>query len=142
MLSGLVTAINNDTSMLSQTTGIQFPKHPTDEVCEYLVVGDGYFDFRGWDELLKVSKQLVGNTLWLVSVFKSEPSYKRTLNLLFTLRNYTVHESTQSKRRFGSEIGAKTVQLPGAWTKRQNRMGSLFSSLRSLAQDIGNNAPY
>ena len=57
MLSCLVTAINNDTSMLSQTTGIQFPKHLTDEVCEFLVVGDGYFDFRGWDGLLKVSKQ-------------------------------------------------------------------------------------
>lgn len=142
MLSCLVTAINNDTSMLSQTTGIQFPKHLTDEVCEYLVVGDGYFDFRGWDGLLKVSKQFVGDTHWLVRVLKSKPSYKKTLNLLFTLRNYTAHESIQSKRRFRSEIGAKTVQLPGAWAKRQNRMGSLFSSLRSLAQDIGTNAPY
>lgn len=39
MLNCTVTAINNDTSTISQRTGVAFPKHLTDEVCEYLVTG-------------------------------------------------------------------------------------------------------
>ena len=43
MLNCIVAAINNDTSHLSKKKGFDFPKHLTDEVCEYIVVGDGYF---------------------------------------------------------------------------------------------------
>jgi hypothetical protein len=55
----------------------------------------------------------------MVSVLKSKPSYKRTLDLLFSIRNYTAHESIQSKRRFAAEVGATNVQRPGAWAKRE-----------------------
>lgn len=51
ILDALVGAINNDTTTLSSGTGIRFPKHLTDEVCEYLVTGTGYFDFKGRDGL-------------------------------------------------------------------------------------------
>ena len=43
ILNSLIAAINKNTSELSNTTGISFPKHLTDEVCEYIIVGDGYF---------------------------------------------------------------------------------------------------
>lgn len=45
MLDCLVGALNNDTATISERTGFDFPSHLTDEVCEYLVIGDGYFDF-------------------------------------------------------------------------------------------------
>lgn len=47
VLDGLVGAINNDTSLLTATTGVAFPRHLTDEVCEFLVVGRGYSISRG-----------------------------------------------------------------------------------------------
>jgi len=47
MLDCIVAAINNDTATISARTGIAFPKHLTDEVCEYLVTGGGFLDFRG-----------------------------------------------------------------------------------------------
>ncbi|MGK3945148.1 hypothetical protein [Streptomyces sp. RP5T] len=47
MLECIVCAVNNDTGTISAQTGIKFPKHLTDEVCEYLVTGGGYFDFKG-----------------------------------------------------------------------------------------------
>jgi hypothetical protein len=78
----------------------------------------------------------------MVSVLKSKPSHKRTLNLLFSLRNYTAHESIQSKRRFAAEIGATNVQRPGAWAKRGTRMSDLVSNLRQLALDVEAKAPY
>ena len=49
MLECLVGALNNDTGTLTEKTGFKFPDHLTDEVCEYIVTGDGYFDFRGRD---------------------------------------------------------------------------------------------
>ena len=57
ILNCLVAAINSDTQQLSNTTGIDFPKHITDEVCEFIIVGDGYFDFRGRDGLIKTLKR-------------------------------------------------------------------------------------
>lgn len=56
MLDCIVTAINNDTSTISARTGIAFPKHLTDEVCEYLVTGGGFFDFKGRDGLIRLIK--------------------------------------------------------------------------------------
>lgn len=63
MLDCLVTAINNDTSTTSETTGVAFPRHLNDEVCEYLVTGGGYFDFEGGQSgLVRVIKELVGRS--------------------------------------------------------------------------------
>jgi len=56
MLSSLICAMNNDTNQISQATGISFPQHLTDEVCEFIIVGEGYFDFRGRDGLVKTVK--------------------------------------------------------------------------------------
>ena len=47
MLAALVGAINNDTQTVSARTAIAFPKHLTDEVCEFLITGNGYFNVRG-----------------------------------------------------------------------------------------------
>jgi hypothetical protein len=47
MLDVLMGAVNNDTTTLQATTGVKFPKHLTDEVCEFLITGTGYFDFKG-----------------------------------------------------------------------------------------------
>ena len=56
MLFAIVCAINNDTKTISDSTGVEFPKHLTDEVCEYLVLGGRYFDFKGRDGLIRVKK--------------------------------------------------------------------------------------
>ena len=49
MIGALTGAINNDTSQLSTTANVQFPKHLTDEVCEYIIIGGGFFNFKGRD---------------------------------------------------------------------------------------------
>ena len=53
ILHSLIAAINNNTSDLSQETGVSFPKHLKDEVCEYIIVGNKYFDFKGRDGLIR-----------------------------------------------------------------------------------------
>lgn len=68
VLSG---AINNDTSTVSETLGIDFPKHLKEEVCRYLVTGPSYFDFKGRNGLIRRVKQYVPSDHFLVSILKN-----------------------------------------------------------------------
>ena len=141
MLHVIVGAINNDSSVISSTTGVEFPKHLTDEVCEYLVLGGGYFDFKGRDGLIKTLKKYVPGDHYLVSIVKKS-KYKDALEKLSTLRNYAAHESAQSKRAALSAIGLVRVGTAGSWLKLQGRYASISAKLKEVAQEIHDEAPY
>lgn len=155
MLHCLVAAVNNNTATISQTTGIDFPKHLTDEVCEYLVTGGGYFDFKGRDGLIKTVKRFAPTGHWLLVVV-SDPRYRFELDLLIGLRNYAAHGSKQSKAKAGAamrsfELRRQTqpadlvgMRIPeaGAWVKCNRRMTRLLGGLDQLASAIQTGAPY
>lgn len=141
MLDALVGAVNNDTSTLAATIDVGFPKHLTDEVCEFLITGTGYFDFRGRSGLIKTLKSFVPEAHYLVSAVK-KPSHKNALEQLTSLRNFAAHESTPSKRAALEAIGAERLASSGAWLKKQGRFNTLATQLKALAQEIHNNAPY
>lgn len=141
MLHVIVGAINNDSSVISSTTGVEFPKHLTDEVCEYLVLGGGYFDFKGRDGLIKTLRKYVPGDHYLVSIVKKS-KYKDALEKLSALRNYAAHESAQSKRAALSAIGQVRVGTAGSWLKLQGRYASISTKLKEVAQEIHDEAPY
>lgn len=97
MKNALVGAINNDSSTTSATLGITLPRHLSFDVCEFLVTGSGYFDFRGRDGLIKLLKQYVPETHYLVTTVQ-KPVYKDPIDRLVALRNYAAHSSLQSKK--------------------------------------------
>ena len=140
-LECLIGAINNDTSVLSKRTGYEFPKHLTDEVCRYLIICDGYFDFHGRDGLIKTLKKYVPSSHYLVITIKND-KYKDTLNQLSALRNFAAHRSQKSKNTALKEIGGKRISTSGAWLKRNNRFLSIAKKLKELADEIGDSAPY
>lgn len=140
VLDALVGAINNDPSLLTSTTGVTFPRHLTDEVCEYLVVGNGYFDFKGRDGLIKTLKQYLPTSHYLV-VAVSKAQYTQPLNRLLALRNFAAHESAKSKKAARAAV-ATNLSAAGAWLKRQNRFKGLSEPLRRLAAEIEAGAPY
>ena len=141
MLSAIVGAINNDSTTISKSTGVEFPKHLTDEVCEYLVLGGGYFDFKGRDGLIKTLKKYVPKDHYLVTIIKQH-KYKESLERLSALRNYAAHESKQSKRNVLSALGQQRVASAGAWLKSQGRFKAISRNLKQLAQEIHDSAPY
>ena len=98
MLQALVGAINNDTETISARTEIKFPKHLTDEVCEFLIVGSGYFDFKGRDGLISLVKRFVPNDHYLLLLLKKD-KYKKPLERLSALRNLAAHSSSSAKKR-------------------------------------------
>jgi hypothetical protein len=141
MLEALTGAINNDTSTISTTVGISFPAHLTDEICEFLIIRNGYFDFKGRDGLIKTLKQYVPADHYLVKIVK-KGRYRDALEQLSALRNYAAHASYQSKNAAKKVTGHKRMSSCGAWLKKQGRFGRLASQLKEMAAEIQNDAPY
>ena len=141
VLDALVGAINNDTATVSAGTSIQFPKHLTDEVCEFLIRGTGYFDFKGRSGLISTVKKFVPENHYLLTTIK-KPIYRDALERLSALRNFAAHESDQSKRSALRAIDRKRIQSSGAWLKRATRFATIADRLKDLATEIENAAPY
>lgn len=141
ILSALVGAINNDSTILTERTGIKFPKHLTDEVCEYLIVGTGYFDFKGRDGLLKTLKCYISEDHYLYKAIK-EPAHRDALNQLSALRNFAAHESKLSKKAALLATKSSRMSSSGAWLKNESRLDLLIRSLHNLALDLKLKAPY
>jgi cupin superfamily acireductone dioxygenase involved in methionine salvage len=141
MLSCLVALINNDSTTFSQLKKRTFPKHMNVEVCEYLICGDGYFDFAGRDGLLKTIKNIVPNRHWLPNIV-GDATYTAALKKLSALRNFAAHDSSVSKKRALEAIGQKRMSSSGAWLKKQNRFVEICNSLKAMARKIDAAAPH
>lgn len=141
MLDGLVVATNNDTTQMSTTLGVDFPDHLTDEVCEYIVTGGGYFDFKGRDGLLKTINGFVGKTHYLYMAVK-DPRHKVPLEQLLALRNFAAHESAKSKRAALKALNRNNLSSAGSYLKVQGRFDKLSTDLQALAGDVKAAAPY
>ena len=141
ILNCLVASINNDTEQLSSTTNIKFPKNLKDEVCEFIIIGNGYFDFKGRDELIKTIKQYIRDDHYLVKICRKN-CYKDALEKLSALRNFAAHDSKPSKKRALKAIGNERLASSGAWLKKQNRFDSIINHLKKFADDIHQQAPY
>jgi hypothetical protein len=141
VLECLVGAINNDTEIISTKMGIAFPKHLTDEVCEYLVIADGYLDFRGRAGLIRLLKRFVPGDHYLVEVIK-RVRYRDSLERLSALRNLAAHSGAVAKRRAKDVLQAERLGSAGTWLKREGRMQALLDSMAILAADVRRRAPY
>lgn len=145
MLRGLVACINNRTeATISTKTGIKFPKHLSDPVCEYLIIGDGYFDFRGYSGLIRVLKTYLPDSHWLIATVKDSLGHE-VVDRLVALRNYAAHESEKSKATVKQAVGnSKMASSAGAWLKREKgrRIKRMTADLRELGVAIDGRAPY
>lgn len=141
ILNCLVASINTDATTFSNHKGRKFPNHMNVAVCEYLITGDGYFDFSGRDGLIKTIKSYVPATHWLPVAVKKD-KYKDSLNRLCALRNFAAHDSAVSKKRALESIGQSAMSSSGAWLKKQNRFVTICDKFKELAAEIKTAAPY
>lgn len=141
IIGALTGAINNDTSVLSATTHVQFPKSLTDEVCEYIIIGNGYFNFRGRSGLISEVKKYVPDNHYLVSAVK-KLSYRASLDQLVALRNYAAHDSIVAKQSALKATSQQRMGTAGSWLKRQGRFKAIVGDLVKIADDIEQAAPY
>jgi mRNA-degrading endonuclease YafQ of YafQ-DinJ toxin-antitoxin module len=135
MLDLLVTAINQDTSVVSATIGRKLPKHLTAEVCEYLVVGNGYWDFKGRDGLIKSLKRFLPADHFVVEAVSND-AYRATIEQLVALRNFAAHSGPKARERAMKAIGAQRVYSAGAWLKGGARFQKWFDDLLMLSDEV------
>lgn len=140
MLDALAGAMNNDSKTISSTVGITFPKHLNEQVCKYLIIGDGYFDFKGRDGLIKTVKQFVPDDHYLLKTLKKE-EFRAALELLSALRNCAAHDSEKAKVAAKKAISGSRVGSIGSWLKIQDRFSGLAESLKKIAKEIEAAAP-
>ena len=140
MLSCLVALINGDSTTFSAHKKRDFPDHMNVEVCEYLICGDGYFDFAGRSGLISTIKKIVPAAHWLPTIV-SDAAYRAALDKLSALRNFAAHDSAVSKKRALEAIGQERMSSSGAWLKKQNRLDVICASLKAMPQRIEAQAP-
>ena len=141
MLDSLAGAINNDLEVFSDVVGVEFPKHLKHKSCEYLIVGTGYFDFKGKSGLVKTLKKFVPANHYLLTVVK-KTKYHQTLEQLSALRNFAAHDSAKSKKNALRETGQQRLKSSGTWLKTDNRIRTIISKLKELAAEIETESPF
>ncbi len=110
-------------------------------MCEYIVTGGGYFDFKGRSGLLEKLQQFVPKNHYLVKVVKKK-KYEVALERLSAFRNYSAHGSDQAKRAALKVAGLQRMGSAGSFLKTQNRFGEMIDSLTDLAAEIEAAAPF
>jgi hypothetical protein len=141
MLDTIAGAINNDVATISSKVGFTFPTHMSLAVCRYLVIGTGYFDFKGRDGLIAIAKEFIPDNHYLVDILK-DAKFKDELEHLSALRNLAAHESEKARSAAIKAIGGEKIGSAGSWLKRQGRFKMLCDTLKALADEIEAKAPY
>ncbi len=141
MLNSLVGAVNADSSKFSDFTGLKFPKHMSEDLCTYMIVGVGYFDFKGREGLIQLAKRYVRDDHYLYSALKDK-KFKEPIEQLCALRNFSSHRSEKAKQAVMKATGAERLKSAGEWLRTQDRFAALCESLKKLARRIERKAPH
>jgi hypothetical protein len=142
ILSAIVGAINNDTTTLSLSVGLNFPKHLSQDVCTFLIFKGGYFDFKGRDGLIDILKDFVPDNHYLPLIIRDQ-KYKPALEKLSAFRNFAAHPRSQkAKKAAVRAIGGGNLGSAGGWLSRQGRFKNISDSMVALAHEIEAKAPY
>lgn len=92
----LVSAINRDHSQLSAHFGVTIPPHPSIELCQALLFGDGYKDFPSFGSLKGFSKKILpkaSNPFLPIT-----PANWKRIDEVYAIRNYLSHYSAKARR--------------------------------------------
>lgn len=92
----LTDCVNVDPSQLSTFLGVKIPPHPDCDLCQALLFGDGFRDFRSYGDLIKFSKKVLpasSNPFPIVSL-----GHRKKIDEVYKIRNYLAHYSSSAKR--------------------------------------------
>ena len=141
MLKTIIAAINISPATISNVTGVLFPRHLSQNVCRYLVVGNGYFDFKGRNGLIAKLCQYLPKDHPLVRSVKDE-RLKQSLERLSSLRNLAAHNSVQAKRAALKATGQRRLKSSGHWLLKHRRFFKIANDMKVFGSDLWRSAPY
>jgi hypothetical protein len=141
-----IARINVDPSAFYDTVGVNFGVHITANQCAFLLVGDGYFDFRGHGGLVDVVRKVSGAESAMVAATKVAAN-RVAFEILAGLRNYVAHQSRQSHRAALPamkkwEPARSNLGFAGVWLRTgpggQTRLERLLIALDQFCESLAN----
>ena len=95
---------------------LEIPEHPNKDLCEAILVGPGYLDFKSVDDIKTFAKKALPDDVNPFKKVRANPTAKR-INELYVMRNYLSHYSGKSRRTlhkmYRDSWGLKTFRKPG-----------------------------
>ena len=93
----IVDCLNRDSSKLASCYGVALPDNPSKDLCQALIIGDRYLDFRSSSDLLGFTKKVLPN---VSNPFNEiSKAHRKRMDEVYTIRNYLSHYSGSARRR-------------------------------------------
>jgi hypothetical protein len=140
----LIDCLNRDSSTLAKHLDLSLDKDLKRPVCEAIVSGLNYFDFRNFSSLKKETKKILvprHNPFQAIS-----KDAARKIDEFFVIRNYLAHYSSMARRAvmriYRDSYGMQKFREPGHFLyasrgkKGQIRMGDYVDAFLQAAADM------
>ncbi len=92
----LADCVNCDATQLTEFFGVSMPPNPSKALCQALIFGDKYRDFRSFSELKRFTKDILpdgSNPFLAISA-----AHAKRIDEVYKIRNYLSHYSAKSHR--------------------------------------------
>jgi hypothetical protein len=93
----IVDCVNCDPSKLGARFGVSLPTNPSKGLCQALIIGDRYLDFRSFSDLLGFCKRVLpdgSNPFDAIS-----KTHRKRMDEVYAIRNYLSHYSARARRQ-------------------------------------------
>jgi len=141
VLDSMITVINRDAAAVRRRHGIRVPLHMTNDMCEFLIVRNGYFSFSNRETMLTRVNEFFLRDHWLAVTLRAS-SNKDSFDRMMALRHFAAHGSEYSRHKAKEATGAQRLASAGAWLRSGRRFPSLLKSVRDIAVALEAAAPY
>lgn len=93
----MIDCLNIDCSKCKEELQLKLPKHLNKDLCEAILVGLGYLDFKSVDNIKSFARRILPEDVNPFKLIRTNPTAKR-INELYIMRNYLSHYSGKSRR--------------------------------------------
>lgn len=132
----LIDCVNVDHSQLNDFLGVTIPRHPSRSVCEAVLFGGRYRDFRSFGDLKGFTKKVLPKRSNPFLAISSGHALK--MDEAFKIRNYLAHYSAASrralKRLYDEPYKLKRFEEPGRFLLANNAKRLWSYSMHSPAR--------
>jgi len=93
----MIACLNIDSSKCKEELQLRLPKHLSKDLCEAILVGHGYMDFKSVGDIRNFAGRVLPDDVNPFKKIRTNPTAKR-IDELYVMRNYLSHYSSKSRR--------------------------------------------
>jgi hypothetical protein len=136
----LADCVNCDHSRLSEFFAVKIPSNPSKDLCQALLFGNGFRDFKSAGDLLAFSKKVLpSESNPFVSI---STEHRAKIDEAYTIRNYLAHYSSAGtrslKKLYTSKYRLRRFIEPGQFLMSGNgkRLWAYFDAFQGASDQL------